>query len=241
MTFGESAQLLRALRSERDPRPLIERISKLGEPEITPSPCSSLLALEGDVHQEKATPTPSEIEEDLSCFPPSPPEIEGVKISVFEVVHPPQSQIDDTIALCKAIVSYKVANPEAQDHIYVVTEGLETFIKAMAEHDGSVPLPITHQEYNCIAHLTYIPSFTDLIDLYYTRNEEKLKTLLKRLTTPSHISVSDNEEFIHPGEGWYEYNAHNPCHYPLVFVNEDREEEVARFIRYHPIGDGITL
>ena len=102
-------------------------------------------------------------------------------------------------------------------------------------------LPITHQEYNRIAHLTYIPSFTDLIDLYYTRNEEKPKTLLKQLTTPSHISVSDNEEFIHPGEGWYEYDTHNPCHYPLVFVNEDREEEVARFIRYHPIGDGITL
>ena len=166
MTFGESAQLLRALRSERDPRPLIERIGELGEPEITPSPCSSLSALEGDVRQEKADPTPSEIEEDLSHFPPSPPEIEGVRISVFEAVYPPQSQINDTIALCKAISSYKAANAEAADHIYVVTEGLETFIQAMAEHDGSVPLPITHREYNRIAHLTYIPSFTDLIDPY---------------------------------------------------------------------------
>ena len=90
-------------------------------------------------------------------------------------------------------------------------------------------------------HLTYIPSFTDLIDPYYTKGEEKPKTLLERISTPSHISVSDDEDTIHPGEGWHEYNAHNPRHYPLVFVNEDREEEVAKFIRYHPTGDGITL
>ena len=123
----------------------------------------------------------------------------------------------------------------------MVTEGLETFIKVMAEHDGFVHLPITHQEYNCIAHLTYIPSFTDKIDPYYNKEEAKPKTLLEWLNMPLHVSVSDDEEFIHPGEGWYEYNAHNPCHYPLVFVNEDREEEVVRFIRYHPIRDGIML
>ena len=58
---------------------------------------------------------------------------------------------------------------------------------------------------------------------------------------PSHVSVSDKEEIIHPGEGWHEYDAHNPRHYPLVFINVDRQEEVARFIRYHPIGDGIML
>ena len=67
VTFGESAQLLRVLRSKRDPRPLIERIGGLGGAETTPSPCSSLLVFKGDVCQEKATPTPSEIEEDLSC------------------------------------------------------------------------------------------------------------------------------------------------------------------------------
>ena len=134
-----------------------------------------------------------------------------------------------------------MANPDAADHVYVVTEDLETFIQAMAEHDGSIPLPITHREYNRIAHLTYIPSFTDCVDPYYMEEKTKPKTLLERLATPSHISVSDDEDTIHPGEGWYEYDARNPRHYPLVFVNEDRQEEVAKFIRYHPTGDGITL
>ena len=138
-------------------------------------------------------------------------------------------------------MDYKEDNPATDDHIYVVTEGLDTFIKAMAEHDESVPLPITHQEYNRIAHLTYISSFTDAIEPYHVANKRP-KTLLERLTTPSHISVSDEEEeLVHPGEGWYEYDARNPKHYPLIFVNENREEEVARFIRYLPVGDGMVI
>ena len=118
---------------------------------------------------------------------------------------------------------------------------MNTIIKAMARHDESVPLPITHQEYNRIAHLTYISSFTDAIKPYICENERP-KTLLECLTTPSHISVSDEEEeLVHPGEGWHEYDARNPKHYPLVFVNKNREEEVARFIKYTPVGDGIVL
>ena len=114
----------------------------------------------------------------------------------------------------------------ADDHVYVVTEGLDTFIKAMAEHNKSVPLPITHQEYNHIAHLTYISSFTDTIEPYLIENKRP-KTLLERLTTPSHISISNNKELVHPGEGWHKYDTRNPKHYPLIFVNENREEEVA--------------
>ena len=201
-TFGESTQLLRALRSEVDPRPLIERISGPEGQEITPSPCSpsprdSLSAFEGNVHQQTASPTPDEIEEDLSHFPPSPPnKIEGIRVQVFEATLPPCSQINATITLCKAIVSYKKDNPMADDHVYVVTEGLDTFIKVMAEHNKSVPLPITHQEYNCITHLTYISSFTDAIEPYLIENKRP-KTLLERLTTPSHISVSNDKELVH--------------------------------------------
>ena len=239
--FGESSQLLRALRSEVDPRPLIKQISRPEGQEITPSPHSSLLAFEGNVCQQTASPTPNKIEEDLSCFPPSPPdEIKGIRVQIFEATLPPCLQINAIIALCKAIVSYKEDNLTADDHIYVVTEGLNTFIKAMAEHNESVPLPITYQEYNCITHLTYISSFTDAIKPYTIENKQP-KTLLECLTTPSHISVSDEEELIHPGEGWHEYDAQNPKHYPLVFVNENREEKVARFIRYLPVGDRITL
>ena len=185
---------------------------------------------------------PDEIEEDLSCFPPSPPdEIEGIRVQVFEATLPPRSQINSTIAICKVIVSYKEDNPGEDDHIYLVTEGIDTIVKAMAGHNESVPLPITHQEYNRIAHLTYISSFTDAIEPYICENERP-KTLLERLTTPSHISVSDEEEeLVHPGEGWHEYDARNPKHYPLVFVNENREEEVARFIKYTLVGDGIVL
>ena len=123
MTFGESAQLLRALRLEVDPRLLIERISRPEGQETTPSPCSpsphdSLSAFKGSVRQQTADPTSDEIKEDLSHFPPSPPdEIEGDRVQVFEATLPPHSQINVTIALCKAIISYKEDNPTADDHV----------------------------------------------------------------------------------------------------------------------------
>ena len=62
------------------------------------------------------------------------------------------------------------------------------------------------------------------------------------LATPSHISVTDSEEETdHPGQDWIEYDATNPKHYPLIFINENNKEEVARYIRYHNIGDGVHL
>ena len=151
---------------------------------------------------------PDEIEEDLSRFPPSPPDkIEGIRVKVFEATLPPRSQINSTIAICKAIISYKEDNPEGDDYVYLVTEGMDIIIRAMARHNKSVPLLLTHQEYNRIAHLTYISSFTNAIEPYIRENKRP-KTLLEHLTTPSHISVSDKEEeLVHPGEGWHEYDA----------------------------------
>ena len=207
------------------PRTLLERISGASKPE---SVTSHSPAAEGDT-------------DDKVSSPPHSYEIEGVKVDLYEAEHPPLHQINATINLCRAIIKYKEDNPEADDHVSVVTEDLGTFIRAMAKHDSSVPLPITHREFNRIAHLTYITSFTDAIEPYIFEVEWP-KTLLECMATPSHISISDEEEETsHPGEGWVEYDARNPRHYPLVFVNEDRQEEVARYIRFHPVGDGMVL
>jgi hypothetical protein len=37
------------------------------------------------------------------------------------------------------------------------------------------------------------------------------------------------------------YDGSNPKHYPLVFINEQNEEEVAKYIRYFPVGDDMHL
>jgi hypothetical protein len=129
------------------------------------------------------------------------------------------------------------------------TNDLMIPITAMAEHQVNLPLPITIGEYNAIAHLTYISALTDLIEPYLARvvmTEDEPPSLLQRMTTatpsPSHISISSNEdETDHPGGEWMVYDGSNPKHYPLVFINKQNEEEVAKYIRYVSVGDDMHL
>jgi hypothetical protein len=108
----------------------------------------------------------------------------------------------------------------------------------MAEHQVDLPLPITIGEYNAIAHLTYISAFTDLIQLYLAHvvtMEDEPPSLLQHMTvatpSPSHISISsDEDETDHPRDDWMLHNGSNPKHYPLVFINEQNKEEVAKYI-----------
>jgi hypothetical protein len=129
------------------------------------------------------------------------------------------------------------------------TANLMIPIETMAKHQANLPLPITVEEYNAIAHLTYILAFTDLIELYLAsavKMEDEPPSLLQRMATatpsPSHISISSDEgETDHPGGEWMVYDGSNPKHYPLVFINEQNEEEVVKYIRYVPVGDDMHL
>jgi hypothetical protein len=62
------------------------------------------------------------------------------------------------------------------------TNNLMIPITAMAEHQANLPLPITVGEYNAIAHLMYVSTFTDLIEPYLARAvmmEDELPSLLQ--------------------------------------------------------------
>jgi hypothetical protein len=60
--------------------------------------------------------------------------------------------------------------------------------------------------------------------------------------SPSHISISsDEDESDHPGDEWMLYDGSNPKHYALVFINEQNEEEVAKYIQYVSVRDDMHL
>jgi hypothetical protein len=118
------------------------------------------------------------------------------------------------------------------------TNNLMIPITAMSKHHTDLPLPITVEEYNAITHLTYISAFTDLIEPYLldaVKQEDEPPSLLQHITSatpsPSHISISsDEDETDHPEGEWMLYNRKNPKHYPLIFINEQNKEEVAKYI-----------
>jgi hypothetical protein len=129
------------------------------------------------------------------------------------------------------------------------TNNLIIPIETMAEHAANLPLPITVGEYNTITHLTYISAFTDLIEPYITdvvKQKDEPPSLLQHITSaapsPSHISISsDEDETDHPRGEWLLYDGKNPKHYPLIFINEKNEEEVAKYIHYMSVGDDMHL
>jgi hypothetical protein len=116
-------------------------------------------------------------------------------------------------------------------------------IQAISEHSVDLPLPITLGEYNAIAHLTYISAFTNIIEPYIKGTTvEPTPTLLQCISTPSHISISsDKDETDHPGEDWMLYDIKNPRHYMFIFINEENEEEAAKYICYVSIRDGVYI
>ena len=121
-------------------------------------------------HYENASaspsPTPSQIDADLACFPPSPANSEVVRYQIMEATNPPPDQINSTIALCKAILHYQQAYPELSEFMEACTGDLMISITTMSNADATCPLPITNGKYNCIAHLTYVSAFTDKIEPY---------------------------------------------------------------------------
>jgi hypothetical protein len=123
------------------------------------------------------------------------------------------------------------------------TDYLMVPIQAMSEHSVDLPLPITLGKYNAIAYLIYISTFTDHIEPHIDgMTLEPQPTLLQHIATPSHISISSDEDKTnHPGGEWMLYDATNPKHYMFVFINEDNKEEVAKYIQYVSIRDGVHL
>ena len=132
------------------------------------------------------------------------------------------------------------------------TDDIMVPILAMKETNSSLPLPITNAGYNRIVHLTYISAFTDKIKEYIdlAMQDAHPPSLLERITTPTyvsatptHISVSssDEEDPNHPGEDWIKFDINNMKHYPLIFINEDGREELAQYIQYLNLEDGVTL
>ena len=69
---------------------------------------------------------------------------------------------------------------------------------------------------------------------------------LIRISTPSELSVTDagvqaDEDPDHPGDGWMLFDSNNPGHYQVIFNNEQGQPEVAKYIKYISVGDGMAV
>jgi hypothetical protein len=89
-----------------------------------------------------------------------------------------------------------------------------------------------------------VPAFVDHINPYHESPTDEAPMLL--VATSSQVSIVDagaqtEEDIDHPGGDWMLYNSTNPAHYQLLFSNKLGQAEVAKYIRYISVGDGMVV
>jgi hypothetical protein len=124
------------------------------------------------------------------------------------------------------------------------TDNLVPAIIALSYAMGLEEPPCSLQSYNEIVHLTWVPTFVDLINPYRESPTDKAPMLL--IATPSQVSVVDagaqtEEDTNHPGNDWMAYDSTNPGHYQLLFSNELGQAEIAKYIQYVLVRDGMAV
>jgi len=143
---------------------------------------------------------------------------------------------------CRALLKYM----EFQEHITGAlsawTEDLLPAINILGNTklDDKV-FTTTFHDYTTIKHLFLIPQILDKIEGYMSddnvQSDEPVKFTMYNPTislssTPSPIAnipqlTEQIEDPNHPGAGWSKYNHGDMWQYPLVFLNEYGQDEIA--------------
>jgi hypothetical protein len=124
------------------------------------------------------------------------------------------------------------------------TDDLTPGIIALSYATGLEEPPCSLETYNQIVHLAWVPTFVDIINPYRESPTDEAPMLL--VATPSQISTVDTgaqteEDVDHPGDDWMLYDSANPGHYQLLFSNELGQAEVAKYIHYISVRDGMAV
>jgi hypothetical protein len=124
------------------------------------------------------------------------------------------------------------------------TDDLTPAIIALSYATGLEEPPCSLESYNRIVYLAWVPTFVDLINPYRESPTDEAPMLL--IATPSQLSVIDagaqtEEDTDHPGGDWMLYDDTNPAHYQLLFSNEQGQAEMAKYIRYILVRDGMAV
>jgi hypothetical protein len=124
------------------------------------------------------------------------------------------------------------------------TDDLVPAINTLSYATGLDEPPCSLENYNQIVHLAWVPTFVDIINPYRESPTDEAPMLL--VATPSQLSVVDasvqtEEDADHPGDDWMLYDSTNPAHYQLLFSNKQGQAEIARYIRYISVRDGMAV
>jgi len=152
---------------------------------------------------------------------------------------------------CRALLKYM----EAQEHITGAlsawTEDLLPAINILGNTKlNDQVFTTTFRDYTAIKHLFLIPQILDKIEGYISDDDVQSDKPVRFATYNPTISLSSTPSPIpnipqlteqldnpnHPGDGWSEYDHGDTRQYPLVFLNEYGQDEIAWYVTFRQIG-----
>jgi len=137
------------------------------------------------------------------------------------------------------------------------TEGLMPAINILG-NDGldDEVFTTSFQDFSAVQHLFFVPQILTEVepflddDSVQSNPPESLgawyNPTISKSSTPSPITInpplSDKlNDPTYPGKGWALFDAGNPGHYPLTFVNDKGQPEVAKYICFHSTEEDTYL
>jgi len=190
-----------------------------------------------------STPGPSEaIRLAISPIPPPTPDNEYH-------IPPSEEEVCNVQKLARAILRYRQAHPILLDVVKDWTNHLMMAIRIMSRSDQPTnPIPISDSAFDDLAHLRFIPIFTNLMELYMEDSDNSVDTppptFLYRVPTLAELAYAstqteDMEDTDHPGGQWMRFNPGNTSHYPLIFVDTNTRPRMAKYIHYLSVNDRV--
>jgi len=137
------------------------------------------------------------------------------------------------------------------------TEGLMPAINILG-NDGldDEVFTTSFQDFSAVQHLFFIPQILTEVEPFLDDDSvqsnppeslgARYNPTISKSSTPSPITInpplSDKlNDPTYPGKGWALFDAGNPGHYPLTFVNDKGQPAVAKYICFHSTEEDTYL
>jgi len=152
---------------------------------------------------------------------------------------------------CRALLKYMEAQGRITGALSAWTEDLLPAINILGNTElNDQVFTTTFHDYTAIEHLFLVPQILTRIEGYMleedVQNDEPVRFAMYNPTislssTPSPIPnvpqlTKQLDDPNHPGVGWSEYNCGDTQQYPLVFLNEYRQDEIVQYITFRQVG-----
>ena len=176
---------------------------------------------------------------------------------IFGIGTPTEEDVKDVRKNCRALLKVMEVHQRLESALEAWTEGLMPAINILG-NDGLDDQVFTtsFRDFSAVQHLFFVPQILTEVEPFLDDNSvqsnppESLgacyNPTISKSSTPSPITVNpplSNElnDPTYPGEGWALFDAGNPGHYPLTFINDDGQPEVAKYICFHSTEEDTYL